>query len=339
MPSASVMVRVIGGGATGGAGSGRAASCRDGLRLARPAGRNAPPDACPWAGAGRHAGPLRVWPGRGGRPGAGRAATAAAAVRPAWRASACTAEAAAVGRPRTGRRRCRAWRPAGAASRGGGWRRRPLGRGQRRRLRRRLPGSSTRSRMLGGTNAAGGGRARGARRLRLQGRGKRAFGFRLAAAAGASTPAGSAARDRRPGGSASTSTSAGRRRRRRSATSCDGLVALWRGVGGAGAGGLTVLESAAAAGSGGRGGLGRLGRRLALLAERAVLALADFTAASEKMSPLGSSMPRCRARRSTNWRATISSRVLDALFSSMPWFFLSRSSTSWLVVPNSSATL
>jgi hypothetical protein len=41
-------------------------------------------------------------------------------------------------------------------------------------------------------------------------------------------------------------------------------------------------------------------------------------AASEKMSPFGSSIPRCRASRSTNCRATISSSVLDALFSSMP---------------------
>ena len=46
--------------------------------------------------------------------------------------------------------------------------------------------------------------------------------------------------------------------------------------------------------------------------------LAARAAASEKMSPFGSSIPRCRARRSTNWRATISSSVLDALFSSMP---------------------
>ena len=57
------------------------------------------------------------------------------------------------------------------------------------------------------------------------------------------------------------------------------------------------------------------------------------------MSPLGSSIERCRARRSTNWRATISSTVLDALFSSMPWFCLSSWRTSWLVVPNSSAIL
>jgi hypothetical protein len=36
------------------------------------------------------------------------------------------------------------------------------------------------------------------------------------------------------------------------------------------------------------------------------------------MSPLGSAMLRCRATRSTKERATTSSMVLDALFSSMP---------------------
>ena len=39
---------------------------------------------------------------------------------------------------------------------------------------------------------------------------------------------------------------------------------------------------------------------------------------SANMSPLGSEMPRCRAMRSTNDRATTSSIVLDALFNSMP---------------------
>jgi hypothetical protein len=39
---------------------------------------------------------------------------------------------------------------------------------------------------------------------------------------------------------------------------------------------------------------------------------------SANMSPLGSDIPRCRAIRSTNDRATTSSIVLDALFSSMP---------------------
>jgi hypothetical protein len=63
------------------------------------------------------------------------------------------------------------------------------------------------------------------------------------------------------------------------------------------------------------------------------------TGASANMSPLGSEMLRWRARRSTNWRATTSSMVLDALFTSMPWSRLSSAATSWLVVPSSSATL
>ena len=39
---------------------------------------------------------------------------------------------------------------------------------------------------------------------------------------------------------------------------------------------------------------------------------------SANMSPPGSEMLRCRATRSTNERATTSSIVLEALFSSMP---------------------
>ena len=64
-----------------------------------------------------------------------------------------------------------------------------------------------------------------------------------------------------------------------------------------------------------------------------------LAACSEKMSPLGSVMPRCLASRSTNCRATISSSVLEALLSSMPWFFFNNARTSWLVVLRSSATL
>jgi hypothetical protein len=57
------------------------------------------------------------------------------------------------------------------------------------------------------------------------------------------------------------------------------------------------------------------------------------------MSPPGSEMFRCRATRSTTDRATTSSTVLDALFSSMPCSRFSSDSTSWLVTPSSSATL
>jgi hypothetical protein len=50
-------------------------------------------------------------------------------------------------------------------------------------------------------------------------------------------------------------------------------------------------------------------------------------------------MPRSRARRSTNWRATTSSIVLDALFNSIPCARFKSASTSWLLVLSSSATL
>lgn len=63
------------------------------------------------------------------------------------------------------------------------------------------------------------------------------------------------------------------------------------------------------------------------------------TGVSANMSPPGSVMFRWRASRSTNCRATTSSIVLEALFSSMPWSRFSRAITSWLVVLSSSATL
>jgi hypothetical protein len=53
----------------------------------------------------------------------------------------------------------------------------------------------------------------------------------------------------------------------------------------------------------------------------------------------GTLRPRWRARRETNSRATTSSIVLDALFTSIPWSRLSSAITSWLVVLRSSATL
>jgi hypothetical protein len=56
-------------------------------------------------------------------------------------------------------------------------------------------------------------------------------------------------------------------------------------------------------------------------------------------SPFGSEIFRSRASRLTNWRATISSTVLDALFNSIPWLRFRRARTSWLVVPMTSATL
>ena len=49
---------------------------------------------------------------------------------------------------------------------------------------------------------------------------------------------------------------------------------------------------------------------------------------SANSGPLGSSMPRSRAMRAANWRPTISSTVLEALLTSMPWSRRSWSMTS-----------
>ena len=53
----------------------------------------------------------------------------------------------------------------------------------------------------------------------------------------------------------------------------------------------------------------------------------------------GTLSPRLRAIFETNSRATTSSIVLDALFTSMPWSRFKSAMTSWLVVLSSSATL
>jgi len=65
----------------------------------------------------------------------------------------------------------------------------------------------------------------------------------------------------------------------------------------------------------------------------------DATGASANDAFDGTLMFRWRARRSTNCRATTSSIVLDALFTSIPWSRLSSAITSWLEVLRSSATL
>jgi len=80
-----------------------------------------------------------------------------------------------------------------------------------------------------------------------------------------------------------------------------------------GAAGLTVLTrrggpSTGAAGFGGSG----------FLAAGAFFPPFAGAGCSANMSPPGREIPRCRATRSTNDRATTSSMVLDALFSSMP---------------------
>jgi hypothetical protein len=57
------------------------------------------------------------------------------------------------------------------------------------------------------------------------------------------------------------------------------------------------------------------------------------------MSPDGSVMPRFLANRSTNWRATISSTLLDALLTSMPWSRFNSATISGLEVSSNSAIL
>ena len=81
-----------------------------------------------------------------------------------------------------------------------------------------------------------------------------------------------------------------------------------------GCGGLTVLTS--------RGGpsTGAVGLGGSAFFGAVVFFAPPFGGAgvSANISPPGREMPRCRATRSTNDRATPSSIVLDALFSSMP---------------------
>jgi hypothetical protein len=67
---------------------------------------------------------------------------------------------------------------------------------------------------------------------------------------------------------------------------------------------------------GGSTGAAGFGGSAAFLAGAGFLPLTAGVSAN--MSPPGSAMLRCRARRSTNCRPTTSSIVLDALFTSMP---------------------
>ena len=94
-------------------------------------------------------------------------------------------------------------------------------------------------------------------------------------------------------------------------------ISAWLAASGSGAiaaaTGLAVFTSRGG-GNTGAVGFGGSGAFLAV----AGLFLPLATGVSAKMSPVGSWMLRCLARRSTNWRATTSSIVLDALFTSMP---------------------
>ena len=95
---------------------------------------------------------------------------------------------------------------------------------------------------------------------------------------------------------------------------------------------MTVLTRRGG-GSDGFGGAGGSAFRPAA----AFLTLA--AAPSAKMSPVGSVIPRFLASRSTNCRATISSTVLDALLTSIPWSRFSSATISGLEVSSNSAIL
>jgi hypothetical protein len=122
-----------------------------------------------------------------------------------------------------------------------------------------------------------------------------------------------------------------------SGTGCDGGSSTGASAGGSStcavAAGLIVLtslgRSTGAAGFTGSGALPPF----------AGLFFAGVAGVSANSAPWGRVILRALAWRSTNWRATISSIELDALFTSMPVSFLSRAMASGLDKPNNSATL
>ena len=172
--------------------------------------------------------------------------------------------------------------------------------------------SSMRSRRVGGTTRPAGaflGAAAGA------GAGAAAIGASTGAGDGsaASAGGGSSIATAGAGGASDTTTGSGSGAGggAGSASSNSGSTASVSGV--AATTGLAVFTRRGG-GSAGAAGLTGSG---------AFLACAPFlpplgAGVSAKMSPVGSAMLRWRASRSTNWRATTSSIVLEALFTSMP---------------------
>ena len=172
------------------------------------------------------------------------------------------------------------------------------------------PGSSIRSRSVGGTKRPGaviGSTGGGASSTRG---GSGAAGSGTAGGGSTTTATGGAAGAAATGGAATGGSST-----RCSATAGTGSGASSGGGAGVGGGawGLIVLtrRGGPKTGAVGFGGSAFL---------TAVVFFPPFAGAgtSANMSPLGSAMLRCRATRSTKERATTSSMVLDALFSSMP---------------------
>ena len=302
-------MRETGGNSTG-CGVGRAAGgSRRGLAGRGPAGRicagrYVPVGRCIVPGRCGNA-PGRPWgvAGRTGWDGSGRGPPIIAGVVPAaGRAVAGYGDRAAVVAGRGGAGAGAAARGAGGCTLGGcwmtarrGWRGGADGGA--------FPGSSTRSRMLGGTNRPGTGAGWAASPASPAG----------LAAASSTNAAASTGRSIGPAdGSAATAGKA-------ISTGGSGVGAAIGGTAGAGvggAGGLTVLINRGGGSEGAAGLTGSVGT--AAFLPDPPTRLTVLAAASEKMSPFGSSIPRWRARRSTNCRATISSSVLDALFSSMP---------------------
>ena len=150
---------------------------------------------------------------------------------------------------------------------------------------------------------------------------------------GASSTAGASASTTSPGTSSGSSNSVPLGGGDMSSTNCSSSGAA--SANGAEGAGLTVLTRRGGASVGAAGLTGSA----FLPANPGFFAPGLATGPSANMSPPGSVMPRSRARRSTNWRATTSSIVLEALFSSMPCARFRSASTSWLLVLSSSATL
>ena len=174
------------------------------------------------------------------------------------------------------------------------------------------PGSSMRSRSVGGTKRPGGviGSTGGGGSSTRGGSG--AAGSGTAGGGSTTTATGGAA-----GAAATGGASTGGSSTRCSATAGTGSGASASSGGGAGVGGgawgriVLTRRGGPKTGAVGFGGSAFL---------TAVVFFPPFAGAgtSANMSPLGSAMLRCRATRSTKERATTSSMVLDALFSSMP---------------------
>ena len=171
-----------------------------------------------------------------------------------------------------------------------------------------LPGSSMRRRSVGGTTRGGacdsGGASGAGAGSSTVAAGAAAIGAGSTAGGGGSTRAGSGA-----GATSAAGASAG-------AAAAAGPSSTAAGAA-AGCAGLIVLTRRGGPRTGAVGFAGS-GFFAAVVVFFALLPGFTGAAVSANMSPLGSEMPRCRATRSTNDRATTSSIVLDALFSSMP---------------------